>query len=86
MNFIDRISSELNISTNAILKVISLLNEGATIPFIARYRKEFTGNLDEVQLINIKDRNQYWIEFEKRNPTILQSIESQGKLSDELRK
>jgi len=86
MNHIQQISSELNISSNAILKVISLLDEGATIPFIARYRKEFTGNLDEVQLINIKDRNQYWIDFEKRKATVLQSIDSQGKLSDELRR
>lgn len=86
MNHIQQVSSELGISLNAIHKVISLLDEGATIPFIARYRKELTGNLDEVQLINIKDRYQYWTEFEKRKVTILQSIESQGKLSDELKK
>ena len=52
---INNIASELNISNNQVQKTITLLEEGCTIPFIARYRKEFTGSLDEVQISNIKD-------------------------------
>lgn len=79
------INEELQIPIHIINKVLNLLNEGATIPFIARYRKEVTENLDEVQLINIKDRNAFWEEFFKRKQTVLQSIESQGKLTPEIR-
>jgi len=81
MNIISTIGLELQISTSQISKVIELLANGATIPFIARYRKELTGNLDEVQLVNIKDRNQYWEDFIKRRASILSSIEVQGKLT-----
>jgi len=79
------LNKELQIPVAIIEKVLSLLNEGATIPFIARYRKEATENLDEVQLITIKDRNAFWEEFYKRKQTILQSLESQEKLTPELR-
>jgi uncharacterized protein len=85
LDHIQKISNEIGVSVKAILKVISLLNEGATIPFIARYRKEVTGNLDEVQLSSIKERNQYWIEFDKRKLTIITSIEEQGLLTAELK-
>jgi uncharacterized protein len=84
MNITEILSKELNISKSSIEKVIQLFNEGGTVPFVARYRKEATGNLDEVQLINIKDRLAYWSGFVKRKETILQSIDSQGKLSPEL--
>lgn len=85
MDHIQKISSEIGVSSKAILNVISLINEGATIPFIARYRKEVTGNLDEVQLLAIKERNQFWIEFDKRKFTVLHSIEEQGLLTAALK-
>ncbi|PCI93762.1 MAG: RNA-binding transcriptional accessory protein [Flavobacteriales bacterium] len=84
MNITEILSKELNLSKSIIEKVLELFKEGGTIPFVARYRKEATGNLDEVQLINIKDRQAYWEGFVKRKETILQSIASQGKLTPEL--
>ena len=78
------INNELQISSKVINKVLALLNDGATIPFVARYRKEVTENLDEVQLIKIKERHSYWEDFFKRKQAIIQSIESQGKLTNEL--
>ena len=62
-----------------------MLDEGNTIPFIARYRKERTGNLDEVELRAVRDRFEYLTELEDRRTTILTSIEEQGKLTDELK-
>ncbi|MCG8574097.1 MAG: RNA-binding transcriptional accessory protein [Flavobacteriales bacterium] len=85
MNIEERISSELNIPLKGIKTVLKLFADGATVPFIARYRKEASGNLDEVQLIKIKDRQHFWLEFDKRKTSILKSIEEQGKLTDELR-
>lgn len=85
MNIITQISKELSLSVNTITKVLELFKEGGTIPFVARYRKEATGNLDEVQLISIKDRQAYWEGFVKRKESILQLITEQGKLTSELR-
>lgn len=85
MNIIAQISKELNISSNTIEKVLELFAAGGTVPFVARYRKEATGNLDEVQLINIKDRQAYWDGFVKRKENILQAILGLGKLTPELR-
>lgn len=65
---------------------ITLFDEGATVPFIARYRKEMTGQLDEVQINSIKEQYQKFQEVEKRREAILKSIEEQGKLTPELRK
>ncbi len=65
---------------------ITLFDEGATVPFIARYRKEMTGQLDEVQILAIKEQYQKFQEVEKRREAILKSIEEQGKLTPELRK
>src|SRR5437879_9155737 len=59
--------------------------DGATVPFIARYRKEATGNLDEVKIRDIEERRQYYTELEARRTTILNSIEKQGKLTDDLK-
>lgn len=84
MDVIKRLSTELEIPGSSITKVLKLMNEGATVPFIARYRKELTGGLDEVQLIEIKDRNQYWISFVARKESILKAIAEQGKLTDAL--
>jgi uncharacterized protein len=76
---------ELGLPSKSIAAVIQLFSEGNTIPFIARYRKEVTGNLDEVQIRTIQERFTYLNELEDRRKTILSSIESQGKLSDELK-
>ncbi len=80
-----QLSTELNISKSIIDKVLALFNEGATTPFVARYRKEVTGGLDEVNLIEIKDRHQYWVTFIARKETILKAIQEQGKLTDVLK-
>lgn len=80
------ISRSLNIPAGQVEKTIALLNEGATIPFISRYRKEVTGGLDEVQIGNIKDQLDKLTELNKRKDTVLSSIEEQGKLTPELKK
>tara|TARA_B100000809_G_C15139882_1_gene532632 strand:- start:4470 stop:6578 length:2109 start_codon:yes stop_codon:yes gene_type:complete len=85
MNLIEQISKELNLSSKTIEKVLELFAAGGTVPFVARYRKEATGNLDEVQLINIKDRQAYWDGFVKRKESVLQAIIAQGKLTPELK-
>lgn len=84
MNNITRMATELSVTTRQIEVVIELLAEGATIPFIARYRKELTGSLDEVQLAAIRDRHEQLMELDKRRESILSSIEKQGKLTTEL--
>ncbi len=80
------ISDQLSISYKKIQSTAELISEGATIPFIARYRKEVTGSLDEVQISNIQTQIQKLQELEKRRESILKSIEEQGKLTDELRR
>ena len=80
------ISHSLGIPAGQVERTIGLLNEGATIPFISRYRKEVTGGLDEVQIGNIKDQLDKLTELKKRKETILSSIEEQGKLTPELKK
>ncbi|MDF2855216.1 MAG: hypothetical protein K0Q87_1067 [Neobacillus sp.] len=79
-----KIASEQTISKNQVKSVISLLNEGNTVPFIARYRKEMTGALDEVQIRDIQDRWQYIQNLEQRKEEVLRIIAEQGKLTDEL--
>lgn len=76
---------ELQIPAKQVQAVLALLQEGNTIPFIARYRKEQTGNLDEVQVRTIKERWDYLQELEERRETVLKSIESQDKLTEELK-
>ena len=80
------ISRILNIPAGQVERTIGLLGEGATIPFISRYRKEVTGGLDEVQIGNIKDQLDKLTELKKRKESILSSIEEQGKLTPELKK
>ena len=80
-----RLVAELGIPGGQIAAVAKLLGEGNTIPFIARYRKEVHGNLDEVQISKIQERLGYYAELENRRATILKTIEEQGKLTDELR-
>jgi protein Tex len=79
------ISDTLGIRANQIENTVKLLDEGATIPFISRYRKEVTGSLDEVQVGDIKTQYQKLQELEKRREAILKSIEEQGKMTDELK-
>lgn len=80
-----KIAKELNLPPSSVESVIRLLEEGNTIPFISRYRKEATGNLDEVQVKTIQERNDYLKELDDRRVAILTSIESQGKLTEDLR-
>lgn len=81
-----KIASALAISENQVRKTIALLDEGATIPFISRYRKEMTGSLDEVQVAKIRDMRDQFLELEKRREAILKSLLELGKLSPELEK
>jgi len=85
INFVDKISKQLQISQKQVANTLELLNEGATIPFISRYRKERTGNLDELQIADIKSLQEKFTEIEKRRESILSAIEKAGKLSDDLR-
>jgi uncharacterized protein len=85
MNIPLTIAKELNIHERQVNSVINLFNEGATVPFVARYRKEHTGGLDEDYLRQIEDRLSYLTILEERKQTVLKSIEEQGKLTDELR-
>ena len=84
--FNNMIASALNIAERQVNNTLSLLNGGATIPFISRYRKEATGGLNEVQIGEIKERYDKLIEIAKRKETILKTIEEQGKLTADLKK
>ena len=84
MNIIKQIATELSVRPEQVATTIQLLDEGATVPFIARYRKEVTGGLDDTQLRNLHERLIYLRELEDRRAAILQSITEQGKLTDEL--
>ncbi|MEP6390161.1 MAG: Tex family protein [Halioglobus sp.] len=79
-----RLAQELSASEEQVAAAISLLDDGATVPFIARYRKEVTGGLDDTQMRNLEARLYYLREMEDRRKTILESIESQGKLTPEI--
>jgi uncharacterized protein len=82
---IDRqIAQELGVRDQQVTAAVALLDEGATVPFIARYRKEATGALDDTQLRNLEERLRYLRELEERREVILNSIREQGKLTDEL--
>ncbi|MCD4778533.1 MAG: RNA-binding transcriptional accessory protein [Desulfobacterales bacterium] len=83
--FISRIAEEQNINNNQVKAVASLLSEGATIPFISRYRKEATGSLDEVAVMAVRDRLNQLMELKERKEAILKSLEKHGHLTDELR-
>jgi Transcriptional accessory protein len=83
---ITKITQELQLTEKQVRVVLLLLEEGATVPFIARYRKEATGGLDEVNVISIRDRAEQLGTLDKRRETVLKSLEEQGKLTDELKK
>lgn len=80
------VASKVNIALHQVKNTIMLLKEGATIPFISRYRKEMTGSLDEVQIADIQREYTYFIELEKRKQTIIKTISEQGALTPELQK
>lgn len=83
---VEKIAAQVGCKPNQVAKTLQLLEGGATVPFISRYRKEATGGLDEVQIGNIKDLHERLLEFEKRRETILASLKEQDVLSQELRK
>ncbi|MDR2212011.1 MAG: RNA-binding transcriptional accessory protein [Pseudomonadales bacterium] len=84
MNIIEVIAQELAVKPAQVQAAVTLLDEGATVPFIARYRKEVTGALDDLQLRNLEDRLRYLRELLERREVILNSIREQGKLTEEL--
>ena len=85
-NIAHRIADEIDARANQVQAAVRLLDEGATVPFIARYRKEVTGGLDDTQLRNLESRLGYLRELEDRRSSVLATIAEQGKLSDELRR
>lgn len=86
LKYSQHIAAVLNLSLKQINSIYELHNEGSTIPFIARYRKEATGNLDEVAIANVIEQIRYYNELEKRKETVLKTIEEAGKMTPELKK
>ena len=84
-SIIERIAAELAVRDHQVAAAVDLLDGGATVPFIARYRKEATGTLDDAQLRTLDERLRYLRELEERRAAILASVAEQGKLTDELR-
>ena len=83
--YAERIAAELGLRAPQVRAALELLLAGNTIPFVARYRKEATGELDEVQLRDLRDRHEYLAELDERRASILKSVDEQGKLTPELR-
>ena len=79
------IAGEIGVPLKGLLASMELLDEGGTVPFIARYRKEATGNLDEVQIRNVQEKLEYFRELEERRKTVLDTIQEQGKLTPDLK-
>ena len=86
LNLIALLASELALKSSQIKAALDLFAEGGTVPFIARYRKEQTEEMDEIQLRTLSERFAYLTELQDRKKVILESIESQGKLTDELKR
>ncbi len=82
--FLELIATEAGANPPQVSRTIALLTEGATVPFIARYRKDTTGNLDDKQIFQIQDRHRYYVELVERRSTVLTTIRDQGNLTDEL--
>lgn len=85
LNLVDHLAQELSLRPDHVQSALDLFAEGATVPFIARYRKERTGEMNEIQLRELQDRYTYLTELENRKQTILEAIAKQDKLTDELR-
>src|SRR5690606_18124701 len=81
-----RIAEELSVKESQVSAAVALLDEGSTVPFISRYRKEVTGGLDDTQLRTLEERLGYLRELEDRRAVVLKSVEEQGKLTPELEK
>ena len=86
MDIAKQLVTEFNLQDFQVKNTLELFDEGATVPFIARYRKERTGSLDEIQIRDLQHRYTYYKELEERRETILESIRSQDKLTPELEK
>ena len=86
MTLTEIITKQLGLREKQVESTINLLAQGATIPFISRYRKEATGGLNEVQVAQVKEQNDKLTELIHRRDYILQTIEEQGKLTDDLKK
>ena len=84
MDIILKLADELDVAKWQVEAAVNLIDEGNTIPFISRYRKEVTGSLDDVQLRDLYERLDYLRRFEERKEAIRESIEEQGKLTDEI--
>lgn len=84
--YIQQIAGKLNLTTKQVTNIHQLQSDGATIPFMARYRKEVTGNLDEVVIGNVVEEIQYFNELDKRKETVIKTIEEQSKMTPELKK
>src|SRR6202000_1840568 len=84
--YIQKIAEKLSFSLKQVNNIFGLQAEGATIPFMARYRKEATGNMDEEQINDVVEQIKYFTELDKRKDTVLKTIEGLGKLSPELKK
>ncbi|WP_344870239.1 Tex-like N-terminal domain-containing protein, partial [Gordonia hankookensis] len=80
-----RLAEELSVGEEQVAAAVRLLDDGSTVPFIARYRKEVTGSLDDAQLRTLDERLRYLRELDERRDAVLASIDEQGKLTDELR-
>ena len=85
MNIIEIISNELKVKSKQVENAVKLIDEGNTIPFIARYRKEATGGLSDEQLRNLDDRLSYLRNLEKRKEEVIKSIEEQGKMNEKIK-
>lgn len=85
MDILQTITQEFNLTENHAKNIISLIDEGNTIPFIARYRKEMTGSCDDQVLRELNDRLTYLRNLEKRKEEVSAAIEEQGKMTDEIR-
>src|SRR5690349_19336673 len=84
--YIQKIAEKLSLTTRQVNSIDTMQSEGATIPFMARYRKEATGNLDEVVIGNVVEELDYFLDLTKRKETVLKTIDEQGKLTPDLTK
>ena len=84
-NIIGQIAAEIRVSAQQVQAAVELLDSGATVPFIARYRKEATQGLDDIQLREVEARLSYLRELQERRAVVLKAIDEQGKLTDVLR-
>ncbi len=86
MNIAQKIATELSININQVTAAVALLDEGITVPFISRYRKEATNGLDDTQLRKLEERLMYLREFNELRDTIMKRMEEKGQLTDDLRR